>query len=341
LIIGNILIEGRAQTKAVLVVALSSLLVILPIGSSNYQTQSYSYFEVVPNSITTQVGLAVNVDIKLWGAEGISSWYVELNYDNSFLECTSVSHDPLPIGGSYVFDVRNDEGKVIGSWFAVGTKFSGDLTVFTVTFKALNVGTGNMDFDSSTSLWSDGELVLFDTIDGQVVILEGMHDVLARVEWPFKTSVGQHYGALWSMQFYNEGTFPETFNATAYVNETAIAAFTNLTLSSRESQSLDLKWDTSGLSMGNYTFSLCAEPVAGEQDFADNNFTIGNVAVTIPCDFNGNFKVGPSDFALIAAAYGSVPGSLNWNPNCDVNNDKKVGPYDFAILSLDYGKRFP
>jgi len=58
-------------------------------------------------------------------------------------------------------------------------------------------------------------------------------------------------------------------------------------------------------------------------------------------DFNGDSKVGPGDFALLAVAYGSTPQSPKWNPNCDVNGDGKIGPYDFAILSAHYGQYYP
>jgi len=59
---------------------------------------------------------------------------------------------------------------------------------------------------------------------------------------------------------------------------------------------------------------------------------------TLLGDIDGDHMVGPEDFALLRAAYGSTPDKPNWNSDADLNGDGRVGPADFAMLSINYGK---
>jgi hypothetical protein len=59
---------------------------------------------------------------------------------------------------------------------------------------------------------------------------------------------------------------------------------------------------------------------------------------TILGDIDGDHMVGPEDFVLLQAAYGSTPDKPNWNPDADINGDGRVRPADFALLSANYGK---
>jgi len=46
-----------------------------------------------------------------------------------------------------------------------------------------------------------------------------------------------------------------------------------------------------------------------------------------------------SDATLLANAFNSVPGKINWNPNIDINGDNVVDIYDAILLVKKYGKR--
>lgn len=58
----------------------------------------------------------------------------------------------------------------------------------------------------------------------------------------------------------------------------------------------------------------------------------------IPGDVNGDGEVGPADFALLAAAFGSFVGDPTYNADADLNRDGEVGPGDFAILARNFGR---
>jgi parallel beta-helix repeat protein len=55
-------------------------------------------------------------------------------------------------------------------------------------------------------------------------------------------------------------------------------------------------------------------------------------------DVNGDGKVNILDAILLANAFNSRPGDVNWNPNADFNGDEKVNILDAIILSSNFGK---
>ena len=61
----------------------------------------------------------------------------------------------------------------------------------------------------------------------------------------------------------------------------------------------------------------------------------------VPGDVNGDKKVNILDAILLANAFGSKPGSPNWNPRADFNNDNVVNILDAIILANNFGKKGP
>lgn len=54
-------------------------------------------------------------------------------------------------------------------------------------------------------------------------------------------------------------------------------------------------------------------------------------------DADGDNEITIGDYAVISSAFGSTPGSPNWNPNADLNEDGEVSIGDFAIVSSNFG----
>ena len=158
---------------------------------------------------------------------------------------------------------------------------------------------------------------------------------------PLKTVVALGYAFHLNAFVVNYGALTEVFNVTVYANTSAICTQENVALRSRKSIILNLTCNTTGFAYGNYALWASIHSVVSETDTSNNNFTIGNIHLTIPGDFNGNFEVCGVDFALFLATYGSTPSKPRWNPNCDVNDDNKAGPADFAALSVHYGQYCP
>lgn len=54
-------------------------------------------------------------------------------------------------------------------------------------------------------------------------------------------------------------------------------------------------------------------------------------------DADGDNEVSIGDYALISAAYGTLPGDPNWSASADLDGDLEVSIGDYAILSANYG----
>lgn len=64
---------------------------------------------------------------------------------------------------------------------------------------------------------------------------------------------------------------------------------------------------------------------------------LGNVPL-IPGDIDGNNEIGPNDFTLLSAAFGSLEGDSNYLVDADLNGDGEVGPADFSLLIANFGE---
>lgn len=67
--------------------------------------------------------------------------------------------------------------------------------------------------------------------------------------------------------------------------------------------------------------------------------TITSARAALPGDVNGDGHVDLVDLVLVAAAFGSMPGALNWNPDADLNRDGMVNIFDLVKVGLNYGPR--
>ncbi|MGD0979308.1 MAG: dockerin type I domain-containing protein [Candidatus Bathyarchaeia archaeon] len=114
-----------------------------------------------------------------------------------------------------------------------------------------------------------------------------------------------------------------------------------VSLNATDQTTLTFTWNTTDFAYGNYTISAYAQPVPGETDTANNNFTGGVVTVTIPGDLNGDFKVNHVDLIMLADAYGSKPGDAKWNTNADLNGNSRVDLADLVALATHYGQHYP
>jgi ABC-type transport system substrate-binding protein len=108
------------------------------------------------------------------------------------------------------------------------------------------------------------------------------------------------------------------------------------------------------LPKGNFSVSAHVDPVLGETNLADNNFTGGWVVVSMvgdltggtsnPWDFVPDGKCDGKDITIVALCFGSAPGCpppYTWNPNSDVNNDAKIDGKDIATVALHFGQADP
>jgi len=58
-------------------------------------------------------------------------------------------------------------------------------------------------------------------------------------------------------------------------------------------------------------------------------------------DVNWDGKIDMDDINRMAAAYGSTPGSPNWDPECDLNGDGIIDLFDIVLAARHYGETAP
>jgi len=301
------------------------------IAANNYYGLSLGYSSnnsIVGNNVTANGVLGLN----LISSSGNTVYHN--NFMNNTRQAyssgsTSVWDDGYPSGGNYWSDYTGLDQKCGPNQDHPGSDEMED-TPYVVDIN-------NQDNYPLMNPWTPPaghNIAIVSVVSSKIVIFQGFSGNITV------------YGA-------NKGEYPETFNVTAYANTTSIASAA-LPLESGSITNITLPWNTTGFAKGNYTISAYAEPVPGETNTTNNNFTGEWVTVSMvgdltggtsnPWDFVPDGKVDGKDIAIVALCYGSAPGyppPYVWNANCDVNGDSKVDGKDIAIVALHYGQAGP
>ena len=165
------------------------------------------------------------------------------------------------------------------------------------------------------------------------------HDVAVIEVIPCKKAVVQNSTVLINATIENQGRLTESFQVTAYANETEIQTLFVGNLLPASRRRLSFVWDTIGYEKGNYIIRVYATPVPDETDIADNTYIYISISITITGDINGDFKVDYRDLFRLAAAYGSKSGEQRFICESDFNDDGKIDYRDLFQLAANYGKR--
>jgi hypothetical protein len=159
-----------------------------------------------------------------------------------------------------------------------------------------------------------------------------IHDIAVTNVTSSKTVVGQGYSLNIEVTVTNQGDCPEIFNATTYANTTIIDTLANITLTSGNSTTIALTWNTTGIAKGNYTIKAVADTVQGETETGDNTYTDDKVLVSVPGDVDGDRDVDIDDLLRLTDAFWGTPSTPNWNPNADIDNTQTVSLDELLIL---------
>jgi len=187
----------------------------------------------------------------------------------------------------------------------------------------------------------DDEHVFAATLEGQIYCFGPPYPAITISNITVSSQeIGQGYSTQINATAQNNGDIAETFNVTAYANATAIDTI-ETTLTNGTSTTMTFTWNTTGFAYGNYTISAYATPPQDNTNTTDTSIPGHWVAVAIPGDLNGDFKVSLADLVLLANAYGTKPGNAKWNPNADIDGNGIVGLSDLVILANHYGQHYP
>ena len=170
-----------------------------------------------------------------------------------------------------------------------------------------------------------------------ITVLSLGHDIALKSIQPAKTVLGEGYLLALNVTAKNYGSFPETFNITAYINSTLIDT-TEVALTSGEAATISFIWNPTGWTKGSYSFSATAGPVQDEVDIEDNALTDGAVLLTIPGDVDGDRDVDIYDIVQMAGVYGKRKQHPEYDPHSDLDGDGDIDIYDIVAACGHYGQ---
>jgi len=179
------------------------------------------------------------------------------------------------------------------------------------------------------------------------------YDIATTNMTPLKTVVGQGYSININVTVTNQGEFTETFSVIAYANTTQIET-KEITLSSGDSTTLTLTWNTTGVAKGNYTVTAEATQLPGETDTTDNTQTDGWIIVAMIGDISSPLmpgvpdgKVDMADVGAVARLFGIAYPDPRYNPNYDITGpttgqaDGKIDMMDIGTVARRFGQVDP
>ena len=226
---------------------------------------------------------------------------------------------------------------------SVATKVINELTPQKETAKNLTwdtsgVSPGNYTISAEASAVA-GENDTTDNIyiDGNVTLLiPTVHDLNVTSVIPIIPYNYSHVCSGWVINVTvivkNEGHFAETANITAHYDGSIIDTRI-VTLYPPTSTALNLTWDTSGVSPGNYTISAEASAVAGENDTTDNAYVDGMIYVILQGDVNDNGQVNVIDMLLLKIAI-TLGKTVEEFPFYDVDGNGQINVMDMLRLRI-------
>jgi PKD repeat protein len=111
----------------------------------------------------------------------------------------------------------------------------------------------------------------------------------------------------------NNGDFYESFNVTAYYNETLIELQHVASMAPWTQQVLTFNWDTTGLAFGNYVLKANATILAEETDAGNNVYVDGSVIIASSNVVDFELLVGGVTFHVVTSSISVVSG-LGFSP---------------------------
>ena len=347
----------RAAELTLVVILLINFTVILaraaPSQPHNADAMWIEPRDNVFDTNTTSVGFKFNVTVAMNFTEDVFAWQGVIYYNATQLNCTRVGATAPPTSEFFAgFGTTFSKAIGPGSYPPIGdlksvlaaeTCSSPDFipgpqsgTLFWAEFQiklAPSSGTFNSKFDISreyaltnTYVWDPmGSPYAFTPIDGNYQFTNSSGPPTPK---PLSVSISPSSASLalnQTLLFKSNvtgGTEPYSFQW--FLNNTAVPS---ATLNN---------WTFSSMVNATYSVYLNVTDNAGGNAVSDN--ALVTVSFRIPGDVNGDNKVDGKDVALVALAFGSVPGdTTRWNQDTDVNGDGRIDGKDMVIIVRNYG----
>lgn len=242
------------------------------------------------------LGKNFTIEVNILNATDLYGCKLKLGYDTALLDGVALSEgDFLKNSGSTDFSSNiNETGGVV--WINVTlvgpvAGAVGNGTVAEITFMVMAIGESMLRLYDTELADSEGTLIVHAAVNGFFSNKPRIHDVsITKVETivttiteaenvtlPVAKRVSQVYSGDHvnvTVTVKNNGTLPETFNVTAYYENTTIGSKNGTVLSEGASTILTFEWNTEGVAVGEYTIWAEVGAIIEETNVANNKFTM-------------------------------------------------------------------
>jgi len=240
-------------------------------------------------------GKNFTINVNILNATALYGFEFFLNYTTTVLTATNVTLGPFSSGSQIVHEEIND---ILGyvRYNVTMPGVIGDGILANITFTVDSIGESRLDLCNTKLVDSSGQRIEHDTMDGYFSNKPIFHDIAitnitttvttVEVEDGISFSVSKQVSEVYAGEkvnvtvfVKNNGTISETFNVTAYYDDTLIGTLENVTLSEGFKTSFVFEWNTEGVEVGNHTIWAEVSPVPGEtpEDKNNNKFTMEGV----------------------------------------------------------------
>jgi len=278
------------------------------------------------------------VNVTIYNTEELLICEFNLTYDTDVISWVGVTvHEVLnQTPSAAVF------GSDVAGFLWIQLTHSAPITTYTpaalvtILFHVDAMGSTILDLGDTRLINSTSQLMPHEVRDG--FFQSVTRDVAVVNVFPFPNDLYKGKTVNINITVRNEGDITETFDVSAYYDDSLIETIEVTSLPSKENVTITLSWDTSGIaSCQNYKIRVEAAQIPYETDLTDNNFIDGNVKVRLWGDINGDGVVDIFDALDGSLAFGSYPEHPRWNPWADILSNDEVDIFDMLILAGNFG----
>jgi PKD repeat protein len=203
----------------------------------------------------------------------------------------------------------------------------------TVSHQYSNLGnyTVTLNVTDSEGFWN--------TTSKTIVIAE-IHDI-ALTSMVFYDEIYSNWMVTTKVTVENKGTFPETFDVTAYYDGSIIGTKSVTDLGPLSQKTLSFQWNTTGLpTYVSYLISAETSTIPVDINTTNNNIIYGPTSTKNLGDVDGDRDTDIFDIVKIASIYGSGSGGAKWNIQADLVPNGEIDIFDVVVAATEFGNQY-
>jgi general secretion pathway protein D len=284
----NIKTITLAKTLVLAVCALMALNTFCP---SLFVREAFSAASIFvnPSSQTVSgVGETFSVNITILNVIDLYAYEINLYYDPAIVNGTTIVEGPFLKTHVLTWAIPNfnDNYNSTHGLARMAVSVLGDVAgvtgtgvLCTISFLSKQVGSSILTLAGTKLQNSHYAPIAHTTSGGQFQVVPVERDVaVISVNASTSEAVAGEIVDVYAVVL-NQGGKTETFDVTAYANDTAVGTKTVTGLAKSSNTTVDIPWNTGGATVGEYVIKAEVQSLPGETDLSDNVFVDGTVTI--------------------------------------------------------------